>query len=53
MLYTPFLEPKLQKRSPIGLKALELAVALKGRLTVASQPRNQHTPFFCQIALHT
>ncbi len=34
MLYKPFLEPKLQKLTPMGLKALELAVAL-GRLTVA------------------
>ena len=34
MLYELLLEPKLQKLTPMGLKALELAVAL-GRLTVA------------------
>ena len=34
MLYELLLEPKLQKLTPVGLTALELAVAL-GRLTVA------------------
>ena len=34
MFYKPLLELKLQKMTPMGLEALELAVAL-GRLTVA------------------
>ena len=60
MLYELLLEPKLQKLTPVGLTALELAVAL-GRLWLcqdtsakfSSQPTNQRTPILCQIVLHT